>query len=245
VFQYGDTICRVYKLNPVQEPKHGLKNYKEEGNLSDRFSSEWSRSGGRTAKSSIVDKMHPVPLKERVTQTIYRLNMVTRKLEDSRLRIEQKHKGLFQKCVQAQERKEQATAIMYANECSQVRKMAQIILSSHHAIEQVILRLETVSDFGDVASEVMPAAKIIGTVRGRLAGVIPEVSLQLNNIGQTLDTLVLESGEATGGSFASIASGEDAERILSEASAIADQKIREGFPLLPSTEGAEKGVNPL
>jgi division protein CdvB (Snf7/Vps24/ESCRT-III family) len=212
--------------------------------LSDKFASDWSKEIRRPVGSTIADKMHPIPLKERITQTIYSLNMVTRKLDDSRIRMEQKHKGLFQKCVQAQERKDQSTAIMYANECSQVRKMAQIVISSHHAIEQVVLRLETVSDFGDVAAEIMPAAKIINTVRGRLAGVIPEVSMQLTNIGQTLDSLVLEAGEATGSTWASIASGEDAERVLSEASAIADQKIREGFPTLPSTEGSEKGINP-
>jgi division protein CdvB (Snf7/Vps24/ESCRT-III family) len=161
------------------------------------------------------------------------------------MRIEQKHKTLFQKCVASQERKDQSTAIMYANECSQVRKMAQVIIASQHAIEQVVLRLETVSDFGDVAAEVMPAAKIISTVKGRLAGVIPEVSLQLNNIGSTLDSLVLEAGEASGQSWTSISTGEDAERILSEAATIADQKIREGFPTLPTAEGAEKGSNSL
>jgi division protein CdvB (Snf7/Vps24/ESCRT-III family) len=213
--------------------------------LSDRFASDWNKDRAKNFSSGIADKMHPVALKERLTQTIYRLNMVTRKLEDSRIRIEQKHKGLFQKCVTAQEQKDQATAIMYANECSQVRKMAQVIIASKHAIEQVVMRLETVSDFGDVAAEVMPAAKIIGTVKGRLAGVIPEVSLQLNNISSTLDSLVLEAGEATGQTWTSISNGEDAERILAEASTIADQKIREGFPTLPAAEGAEKGTNPL
>ncbi len=213
--------------------------------MSDRFASEWSKNNEKTVSAGILDKMHPVPLKDRITQTIYRLNMVTRKLEDSRMRIEQKHKSLFQKCVASQEKKDQSTAIMYANECSQVRKMAQIIVASQHAIEQVVLRLETVSDFGDVAAEVMPAAKIINAVKGRLAGVIPEVSLQLSSISSTLDTLVLEAGEATGQSWTSIATGEDAERILSEASTIADQKIREGFPTLPTAEGAEKGTGNL
>ncbi len=213
--------------------------------MSDRFVSDWNKNTSKSLKSKIVDKMHPVPLRERITQTIYRLNMVTRKLEDSRIRIDQKHKKLFQKCVLAQEKKEQSTAIMYANECSQVRKMAQVIIASQHALEQVVLRLETVGDFGDVAAEVMPATKIINAVKGRLAGVIPEVSLQLSNIGNTLDSLVMEAGEATGQSWTSISSGEDAERILAEASTIADQKIREGFPTLPGTEGEEKGSNLL
>lgn len=212
--------------------------------MSNKFTSDWSRNTKKPFRSKIVDKMHPVSLKERITQTNYRLKMVTRKLENSRIRTEQKHKNLFKKCVLAQEKKEQSTAIMYANECGQVRKMAQIILASQHALEQVILRLETVSDFGDVAAEVMPAAQIINAVKGHLAGVIPEVSLQLSNISGTLDSLVMEAGEATGQSWTSIASGEESERILAEASTIADQKIRDGFPTLLGEE-EEKSSNLL
>jgi division protein CdvB (Snf7/Vps24/ESCRT-III family) len=90
----------------------------------------------------------------------------------------------------------------------------------------------------------MPAANIIQTVKGRLAGVIPEASMQLGIIGQTLDSLVLEVGEATGQTWSTISSGEDAEKILSEANAVAEQKVREGFPSLPTTESIEKGLNP-
>jgi len=209
--------------------------------LTDNFTSEWSRDRKTPLSHAIVDAMHPVPLRERISQTNYKLNMVSRRLEDSRVRIEQKQKDLFQKCIHAQERKDQTTAIMYANECSQVRKMAMTVLSAKYAIEQVSLRLETVTDFGDVAAVIMPAARIVNTLKGRLAGVIPEVSMQLASIGTTLDSIVLEAGEATGSSFSSLAQGEDAERILTEATTIADQKLREGFPTLPTTDAAEKG----
>jgi division protein CdvB (Snf7/Vps24/ESCRT-III family) len=170
--------------------------------------------------------------------------MVQRKLDDSRLRMERKHKSLFNKCVASQEAKDSAVAIMYANECSQVRKMAQTIITSQLAIEQVALRLETVKDFGDIAAEVMPATKLIHALKGRLAGVIPEVSMQLGHIGQTLDSLVLEVGDATAQTGSYITSGEDVERVLAEATAVAEQKVRSGFPQLPTTEPAEKGFNP-
>jgi division protein CdvB (Snf7/Vps24/ESCRT-III family) len=213
--------------------------------LSDRFVSDWAKESKEPASRTISETLHPVPLKDRITTTVYRLNMVHRKLEDSRLRMDQKYKTLFNKCVKAQEGKDSATAVMYANECGQIKKMIQILITSQLAMEQVVLRLETVKDFGDVAAEIIPAAGVIRSVKGRLAGVIPEVSMQLGMIGQTLDSLVLEVGEATGSSWSSIAQGEDAERILSEASTIADQKVRDGFPDLPSTSTAEKGVNPL
>ena len=212
--------------------------------MSNNFVSDWVRENTVPLSRRITEKINPVPLREKVTKTIYRLNLVQKKLEDSRLRMERKHKSLFNKCVKSQEAKDSAVAIMYANECSQVRKMAQTIITSQLAIEQVALRLETVKDFGDIATEVMPATKLIRALKGRLAGVIPEVSMQLGQIGQTLDSLVLEVGEATVQTGSFIASGEDAERVLAEATAVAEQKVRSGFPQLPTTESAEKGFSP-
>jgi division protein CdvB (Snf7/Vps24/ESCRT-III family) len=188
--------------------------------------------------------MHPVSLRDKISKTIFRLNTVQKKLEDSHLRMEQKHKSLFTKCIHAQESKNSAVAIMYANECAQVKRMAQTIITSQLAIEQVGLRLETVTDFGDIAAEVVPATRVIQNVKGRLAGVIPEVSMQLGQIGQTLDSLVLEVGHATKQTWSAIATGEDAEKILAEASTIADQKVRDGFPQLPTTDSVERGYNP-
>ena len=211
--------------------------------MPDDFAKSWARDNRVPISRKIVDTMSQEPLKDRITQTIFRLNMVRRKLEDSRLRIEQKHKTLFSKCVKSQEAKDPHTAVMYANECSQVRKIAQSIITSQLALEQVVLRLETVQDFGDVAAEIMPAASVIRAVKGRLAGVIPEVSMQLGMIGQTLDSLVLEVGEATGQSWNVMVAGEDADKVLAEATTIAEQKVREGFPELPRTPAAEEGVN--
>ncbi len=72
--------------------------------------------------SKVAETMHPSPLRDRITKTIYSLNMVLHKLESSHQRIEQKHNTLFSKCVKAQEMKNTPTAVMYANECAQVKK---------------------------------------------------------------------------------------------------------------------------
>ena len=212
--------------------------------MSKGFATSWAREKKVPVSNRIVDTVRQVPLKERITKTIFRLNMVRHKLESSRLRIEQKYKGLFSKCVKAQETKNTQIAVMYANECSQVRGIAQAIITSQLALEQVVLRLETVKDFGDVAAEIMPAASIIRAVKDRLAGVIPAVSTHLGMISETLDSLVLEAGGATGQSWIATVSGEEADKVLVEAAMIAEQKVREGFPELPTPSTILKGVNP-
>ena len=211
--------------------------------MKNKFVADWARQSKPSLSTRVKDTINPIPLKERINKTVFRLKLVQRKLEDSRLRSEQKYKKLFSKCVEAQRSKDQTIAIMYANESAQIRTIAKTLTGAQLAVEQVVLRLETVSDFGDIATEIMPAAETIRALKGRLQGIIPEVSMQLGFINQSLDSLVLEAGEATGSSWNTMASGDEAEKILLEATTVAEQKIREGFPELPTT-GSERGVSP-
>lgn len=210
--------------------------------MKNKFVADWARQSKPSLSTRIKDTINSVPLKERINKTVFRLKLVQRKLEESSLRSEQKYKKLFNKCVEAQQAKDQTIAIMYANESAQIRIIAKTLTGAQLAVEQVVLRLETVSDFGDIAAEIMPAAETIRALKGRLQGIIPEVSMQLGFINQSLDSLVLEAGEATGSSWNTMASGDEAEKILLEATTVAEQKIRDGFPELPTT-GRERGVS--
>ncbi|MCK5403469.1 hypothetical protein KAI60_05080, partial [Candidatus Bathyarchaeota archaeon] len=71
--------------------------------------------------------------------------------------------------------------------------------------------------------------------RGPLTGVVPEVSYTLGEIGGTLNDLVMEAGGATSVPWNVSYSGAEAEKILTEANAIAEQKMKDKFPTLPDT----------
>ena len=210
--------------------------------MSKAFTADWSKKDKVSLSTMIADSMNPIPLKERLSKTVQRINLVSRKLEDSHVRLEQKYKGLFNKCVRAQESNNNQVAIMYANECSQIRKIAPMVASSQMALEKVALRLETVKDFGDLSAARMPTASVIRVVQDRLKGIIPAVSMNLGQICQSLDTLVLEIGGTMSQNYFTTASSEDADKVLAEASIVAEQKVREGFPEL--TSPTLKGVNP-
>jgi division protein CdvB (Snf7/Vps24/ESCRT-III family) len=122
---------------------------------------------------------------------------------------------------------------MYANECAELRKMAKVVLHSELALEQVTLRLETVHEFGDLANAMMPVANVVRALKSQLEGVMPEVSLELSEVNETLEGLAVEVGETTETSFDVMSSSEESQHILQEANIVAEQKMKERFPELP------------
>jgi len=180
------------------------------------------------------------PLKDRLSSAIYRLKAVSSKLDEKISRLEQRDRESFLKCTDAEMAKDHARAGVYANECAQLRKMIKILLNGQMAIEQVVVRLETLQDFGDVMTQVAPLVPIVHSIKTHLMGVVPEISRELEVVGGTLNNLVVEAGEATGIiRYDALVSGEEAENVLREASAVAEQKMREKFPDLPTTPQAE------
>jgi division protein CdvB (Snf7/Vps24/ESCRT-III family) len=76
----------------------------------------------------------------------------------------------------------------------------------------------------------------VHSIKNQISGVIPEVGFELSEIGEVLNGFVLEAGEATGSAgYDMEASGTEAQRIMSEANAIAEQHMKERFPDLPAS----------
>lgn len=203
--------------------------------MSDAMKS-WEKKQSRSTFSKIADTVKkPAPLRERISYTIYRLKVQEGRLDQAYQRMQNHYNELFRKCTNAVLAKDSARASIYANECAEIRKMCQTILRSQFAIEQVALRLETVEEFGDIVVEMSPVAGVINSIKGHLAGVVPEVSYKLGEIGDTLNDLVMDAGGASNISWNVSSSGEESEKILTDANTIAEQKMKEKFPTLPDT----------
>ena len=149
-------------------------------------------------------------------------------------RLQQRDKEMFQRCIGAQLSKDTAHAALYANECAEIRKMAHITMSSELALERVILRLQTIEEFGDVMAQLAPVIGVVRETRGRIAGVIPEVAGELGEVNSMLSDMSLETGEVQDQDIEMAASNSEARKVLEESSVIASQQIKERFPDLPT-----------
>jgi division protein CdvB (Snf7/Vps24/ESCRT-III family) len=197
-------------------------------------------------KTSIGKKLRealkPTPLRKRITLSLSTMKIQLKRLDNTLRQLEQRDKRLYDRCVKAFHEKNQAMAAMYANECAEIRKIAKMTLASQLALERVALRLETIREFGDIAYGMNAAAKVVNMIKDNLQNIIPEVSMKLEEVNDSLQSMILEVGEATESTLSMEASSEEAEKILAEANTLAEQKLRDAFPELPAVSAEEPGA---
>jgi division protein CdvB (Snf7/Vps24/ESCRT-III family) len=184
----------------------------------------------------VEDKLHPVPLKERIEHASFRLHAQREKLEHMYMRLHQRDTELFQRCVGAQLSNDPGHAKIYANECAEIRKIAKVVLGSQLALEKVVLRLETVEEFGSIMTQMAPVMSIVKETKSKIAGIVPQVATELEEVNNILGDLTYETGEVTANSVPIETTDVEAKKVLEETGLIAEQKLRDHFPDLPSID---------
>jgi len=204
--------------------------------LSERFSKKWeSRREEQPLTNRVKDAVRPPgPLKPRLDFAVRRIELQVQKLDQATERFSQRDKTIFARIVDAYTKHDTARANVFANELAEIRKMERLIINARLALEQIVLRLRTVSELGDVVSTLGPAVSVLRSVKTGLVSVFPEAESELGEIGNMLSGIMIEAGQGSSGmtlSFDSV--NEDAAKILTEASTVAEQRIKEKFPDLP------------
>ncbi len=184
----------------------------------------------------VEEKFHPVPLRERLEHASFKLHTQLEKLEHMYTRLQQRDTELFQRCVGAQLSNDPGHSKIYANECAEIRKIAKVVLGSQLALEKVILRLQTVEEFGTIMSQMAPVMSIVKETKSRIAGIIPQVATELEEVNNMLGDLTDEAGEVTANSVPIETTDAEARKVLEETGLIAEQKLHDHFPELPSIE---------
>ncbi|MFZ0966350.1 MAG: Snf7 family protein [Candidatus Bathyarchaeia archaeon] len=203
--------------------------------MSERFGKKWeSRREEQPFTGRIKEAVKPPgPLKPRLDFAVRRIELQTQKLDQATERFSQRDKAIFARIVDAYTKHDTARANVFANELAEIRKMERLIMNARLALEQIVLRLRTVSELGDVVTTLGPAVGVLRSVRAGLASVFPEAENELGEIGNLLSGIMIEAGQSSGMTLNFDTVNEDAQRILTEASTVAEQRIKEKFPELP------------
>ena len=204
--------------------------------LSEKFAGKWQE---REAKTSFYAKIKeavrpPGPLKPRLNFAIKRIKLQIERLEKATYRFSERDKSLFARTVKAYSKRDMVRANVFANELAEIRKTEKMIVHTRLALEQISLRLSTVSEFGDVVSTLAPTVGVLRSVGTGMAGVLPEAERELGQIGDLLNEIIIDTGQSTGLDVNFEAANEDAQNILKEAATIAEQKIKEELPEIPA-----------
>lgn len=200
------------------------------------FVSKWSKPSGGGFGERVRDAVRPVgPLKPRLEAAIRQIQIQISKLDATSLKLRERDAAIFNKVVASIQKHDMQHASVFANELAEIRKMNKMVTSAKLALEQIVLRLNTVQELGDIVVTLAPAMGVIRNIKSGLVSVLPEAESEISEISNLLGSILVDAGQLGSSTINFEAANEDAEKILAEASAVAEQKMRERFPDLPTS----------
>ena len=204
--------------------------------MSEKFSRKWGEGIDDTPLTTRIKEAvrPPGPLKTRLVFAIRRIEFQIQTLDKATDRFSERDKLIFARIVEAYSKHDVARANVFANELAEIRKMEKMMIHARLALEQIVLRLSTVSELGDIVTTLAPAVGVLRSVRNGMAKVSPEAEREFGNIGNLLSGIIMDAGHSTGFNVDFQEANEDAQKILNEAAMVAEQKVKEKFPQLPT-----------
>jgi division protein CdvB (Snf7/Vps24/ESCRT-III family) len=194
-------------------------------------------------KEGIRDKLREAaqsqtPLKPRIEEAQRKLQIQIAKLEGMSSKMEQKDKMIFSRIVNAMQNHDSHYGKLLSGELSQIRKMIKMIDSAKAAFEQIQLRLNTMTELGDVVVTLSPAMNAIKGIQGGLSSMMPQADQSFGQISDLLGNIITDSSQTptTGLDSSSIKLDEEAIDILQEATSLVEENTRDKLPDLPSSK---------
>ena len=202
------------------------------------FDKTWARQETQGVTGKLREAVKPQgALKPRIQTAVNKLQVQISKMDSMLTKLHERDAQLFQRVVTAMQQHDTSTSRVLSNELAEIRKVTKMLGNARMSLEQVQLRLTTIHDLGDAMVAIGPAMSTMKGLKSSLGRFMPEADSELNSMTQTLNGLMMDSLAGDSFSMESAASSEETEKILQEASAVAEQQIGDKFPSVPSPTG--------
>ena len=207
-----------------------------------------SKKWNNNAQSeSIRDKLREVtqsqtPLKPRIEEAQRKLQIQVSKLDSISNKLQEKDKVIFSRIVNAMQNHDSHYAKVLSGELSQIRRTNKMVTSAKLAFEQIQLRLNTMTELGDIVVTLSPAMSVIKGIQGGLKTMLPEADQSFGQISDLLGGIMSGSSQmaSTEVGTKELTFDGEAIQIIEEASAIVEEDTRDKFPDLPISSTAER-----
>ena len=201
------------------------------------FSKTWAQQETAGMAAKFRDTVKPQgSLKPRIQNAVNKLQVQTAKMDTMLTKLEQRDQKLFTRVVTAVQQHDTSASRVLSNELAEIRKVKKMLGGARMSLEQVQLRLSTIHDLGDAMVAIGPAMNTMRGLQSSLGKFMPEADSELNTMTQTLNGLMVDSLSGDAFNMESDVSNEETDKILQEASAVAEQQIGDKFPSVPSID---------
>ena len=199
------------------------------------FHKAWARQETASMADKVRETIKPQgALKPRIQNAVNKLQVQTTKMDVMLSKLEERDQQLFKRVVTAVQQHDTSASKVLSNELAEIRKVKKMLGGARMSLEQVQLRLATIHDLGDAMVAIGPAMNTMKSLQSSLGKFMPEADSEMNAMAQTLNGLMVDSISDDSFNMESDASNEETDRILQEASAVAEQQIGDKFPSVPT-----------
>jgi division protein CdvB (Snf7/Vps24/ESCRT-III family) len=165
-----------------------------------------------------------------------------KKIEEQILRLEQSHNKLkqnyeriFNKIVEAKKMRNESRAITYATELIEIKKVRDRIGNAKLSMEQIKLRLNTVSELGDIVVTLSPCMSLIKGLAPSISTLMPQMHSSMENLTSTLGDMITDSSLTQESMTQTYQENEETEAILKEAHDVLEGRTLSSIPEPPTT----------
>ena len=147
------------------------------------ISNSWDKVVKGNISQSVINKIKPdTPIKNKIDLAQKKLEFQILKLDGINEKLKKKDGMILEKIVNAQTNNQNGHAQAYAGELAQVRKMSNMVSGAKLSMEQINLRLSTISELGDVVVTLSPCMSIIRGLAPSLKGIMPEANASMQDL---------------------------------------------------------------
>jgi division protein CdvB (Snf7/Vps24/ESCRT-III family) len=171
-----------------------------------------------------------------------KINGAGKKMEDQILRLEQTHDKLkknhnivFKKIVEAKLARNESRARAYAIELQEIRKIKNQIAGAKLAMEQIKLRLSTVSELGDIVVTLSPCMSLIKGLAPSISTLMPQMNTSIQDLSSMFNDILTDSSISSEPITPTYQGDTDTETILQEVHDVIEGKTRTAMPEPPTT----------
>jgi len=191
---------------------------------------------GLSLSQKVLDKVvkPESALKNKISNAQSALQIQISKLEGTYKKLQDNHDRIFKKIVDAKKARDESKARSYAIELQELRKIKTMIGNAKLSMEQIQLRLNTVSELGDVVVTLSPCMSLIKGLAPSISSLMPGVSSSLQDLTGVLNDVMTTSTFDPESIISNDHLDQDTTAILEEAHAVIEGETISKMPEPPA-----------
>jgi division protein CdvB (Snf7/Vps24/ESCRT-III family) len=173
------------------------------------------------------------PLKPRMDAVRKRIQVLIDRLEELHSINRLRDNEILRKLMVSINESSTQHCTLLSSELAGARQLSRALLLSSVALEKLISKLSSASDFGDLVIVLSPSMAVVKSLRTSITPYVPEMEGDLGVISELLSGILVDAGQVGGCTINFETANEEAVRFIRDVARVVDEKMEEEFSKLP------------